>query len=118
MRLRGRVVGALNVFGEEIEPLDETDARVIQALADVATIALLQQRALAAAETLTQQLQGALSSRILIEQAKGVIAASNNVTLGRRSRACGDTPGSHHVLLTDLAARVVEREVDPAEFAS
>ena len=54
---------------------------MIQALADVATIALLQQRALSAAETLTEQLQGALDIRILIEQVKGVVAASNDVTL-------------------------------------
>ena len=118
MRLRGRVVGALNVFGEEIAALDETDARVIQALADVATISLLQERALAAASTLTQQLQGALSSRILIEQAKGVIAASNNVTLRQAFESLRRYARSHHVLLSDLAARVVEREVNPADFAS
>lgn len=118
MRLRDRVVGALNVFGKGIAPLDETDARVIQALADVATISLLQERALAAAETLTQQLQGALSSRILIEQAKGVIAASNDVTLRQAFENLRRYARSHHVLLSDLAARVVNRELDPSDFAS
>jgi GAF domain-containing protein len=118
MRLRDRVVGALNVFGAEVAPLDETDARVIQALADVATISLLQERALAAASTLTQQLQGALSSRILIEQAKGVIAASNDVTLRQAFESLRKYARSHHVLLSDLAARVVDREVNPSEFAS
>jgi len=118
MRLRDRVVGALNVFGVEVAPLDETDVRVIQALADVATISLLQERALAAASTLTQQLQGALSSRILIEQAKGVIAASNDVTLRQAFESLRKYARSHHVLLSDLAARVVDREVNPSEFAS
>jgi len=118
MRLRDRVVGALNVFGVEVAPLDETDARVIQALADVATISLLQERALAAASTLTQQLQGALSSRILIEQAKGVIAASNDVTLRQAFESLRKYARSHHVLLSDLAARVIDREVSPSEFAS
>jgi GAF domain-containing protein len=118
MRLRDRVVGALNVFGAEVAPLDETDALVIQALADVATISLLQERALAAASTLTQQLQGALSSRILIEQAKGVIAASNDVTLRQAFESLRKYARSHHVLLSDLAARVVDREVNPSEFAS
>jgi AmiR/NasT family two-component response regulator len=118
MRLRDRVVGAMNVFGESPEPLDEAHARVIQALADVATIALLQQRALSAAETLTDQLQRALNSRILIEQAKGVVAASNDVTLRQAFENMRGYARRHHVLLTDLAALVVNREVDPAAFAS
>jgi len=118
MRLRDRVVGAMNVFGESPEPLDEAQARVIQALADVATIALLQQRALSAAETLTDQLQGALNSRILLEQAKGVVAASNDVTLRQAFENMRGYARRHHVLLTDLAALVVNREVDPAAFAS
>ena len=115
MRLRDRVVGALNVFGQGT-PLDETVARVIQALADVATISLLQERALTAAEVLTQQLQGALHSRILIEQAKGVIAASNDVTLRQAFEHMRGYARRHHVLLTDLATLVVNRELDPAAF--
>ena len=118
MRLRERVVGALNVFGEGPEPLDETDARMIQALADVATIALLQQRALSAAETLSDQLQRALNSRIVIEQAKGVVAASNDVTLRQAFENMRGYARSHHVLLADLAALVVNRELDPEAFAS
>jgi transcriptional regulator with GAF, ATPase, and Fis domain len=117
MRLRNRVVGAMNVFGEGEEPLDAADARVIQALADVATIALLQQRALSAAETLTGQLQGALNSRILIEQAKGVVAASNGVTPRQAFEHMRGYARRHHVLLTDLAALVVNRELDPRAFA-
>jgi GAF domain-containing protein len=116
MRLRDRVVGALNVFGQGTVPLDETVARVIQALADVATISLLQERALTAAEVLTQQLQGALDSRILIEQAKGVIAASNDVTLRQAFEHLRGYARRHHVLLTDLATLVVNRELDPAAF--
>ena len=118
MRLRDQVVGALNVFGEAGEQLDEADARVIQALADVATIALLQERALAAAETLTQQLQGALNSRVLIEQAKGVVAQSNDVSVTVAFEQMRRYARQHHVLLTELAKSVTSRDLDPAAFRS
>jgi AmiR/NasT family two-component response regulator len=54
--------------------MDETDIRVVQALADIATIALLQERAISHGELVTEQLQAALNTRIVIEQAKGGLA--------------------------------------------
>jgi transcriptional regulator with GAF, ATPase, and Fis domain len=74
MRLRGEVFGALNMFGTDTGEMDDADAAVIQSLADIATIGLLQERAISRAEVLTEQLQGALRSRIAIEQAKGALA--------------------------------------------
>jgi GAF domain-containing protein len=74
MRLRGRVIGALNLFGTESGEMDPEDVRVVQALADIATIGLLQERALRRGEVLSEQLQAALDSRITIEQAKGALA--------------------------------------------
>jgi transcriptional regulator with GAF, ATPase, and Fis domain len=74
MRLRQQVIGALNLFGTEVGLLSETDALLVQALADVATIGLIQERAIRQQEILTDQLQTALNSRILIEQAKGALA--------------------------------------------
>lgn len=74
MRLRREVIGALNLFGATGETMDPGDARTVQALADVATIGLLQERAVRRGEVLTEQLQGALNSRIVIEQAKGALA--------------------------------------------
>jgi GAF domain-containing protein len=74
MRLRGQVIGALNMFGAQAGPMHQADVRVVQALADIATIALLQERAISRGELLTEQLQAALNSRIVIEQAKGVLA--------------------------------------------
>jgi GAF domain-containing protein len=74
MRLRSETIGALNIFRTGPGPLPEADLRLAQAMADVATIGLMQERALAARELLAEQLQTALNSRILIEQAKGVLA--------------------------------------------
>lgn len=74
MRLRGETIGALNVFHTGTDRLNEHDTALAQALADVATIAILQHRALATSELLAQQLQTALNDRIVIEQAKGLLA--------------------------------------------
>src|SRR5512141_886458 len=71
LRLRNQTLGALNVFGTDTGRMDATDIRIVQALADVATIGLLQQRAIQHGNDLTDQLQGALNTRIVIEQAKG-----------------------------------------------
>jgi len=81
LRLRKQVIGAMGIFGREAGDLDEADAQVVQALADVAAIGLLQERAISRSEALTEQLQGALNSRIIIEQAKGVIAQAHNLTV-------------------------------------
>jgi GAF domain-containing protein len=82
LRLRADVIGALNVFGSEPgRSLDEADVPVVQALADIAAIGLLQERAIRRGELLTEQLQGALNSRIIIEQAKGAIAQARNVSV-------------------------------------
>ena len=74
LRLRRSTVGALNLFNRDTGRLSPEDVHVVQALADVATIGLLQERALRRAEVLSEQLQSALDSRIVIEQAKGALA--------------------------------------------
>ena len=79
LRLHSEVIGALGVFGTTIGDLDATDVQIVQALTDVAAIGLLQQRAISRGELLTEQLQGALNSRIVIERAKGAIAQVHNV---------------------------------------
>ncbi|MGS2614905.1 ANTAR domain-containing protein [Micromonospora sp. LZ34] len=108
MRLRSEVIGALNLFDTQPGALDEGKLRIGQALADVATIGLLQQRAIHRRDIRTAQLQTALDSRILIEQAKGVLAERLGVDVGAafalmRSGAC-----SRNRRLSDLAQAIVD----------
>jgi hypothetical protein len=74
MRLRDHVIGAVNLFSSDATTLTPPEIGIGQALADIATIGLLQERNLREARVLTEQLQGALTSRIVIEQAKGMLA--------------------------------------------
>ncbi|HEX5116125.1 MAG TPA: GAF and ANTAR domain-containing protein [Pseudonocardiaceae bacterium] len=80
MRLRSQVIGALNLFHAHAGALPATALRSAQALVDVATIGLLQERAIRHQEVITEQLQTALNSRVVIEQAKGLVAERLGVT--------------------------------------
>ena len=111
MRLRNRVIGAMNVFGEEPLPLGPEDVKIVQAMADVATIAILQERAIASAELLTEQLQGALNSRIVVEQAKGVLSRDHDVSVDEAFAALRTHARSNHLRLSDLAHDVVTGKV-------
>lgn len=103
LRLRKEVIGAMGVFGSAAE-LDEADTLIVQSLADVAVIGLLQERAIRRGEILTGQLQGALNSRIVIEQAKGVVA-----------QARGVSPDDAFTLIRDFARRNNRRLSEVAE---
>jgi GAF domain-containing protein len=81
LRLRGRVIGALNLFDTKAGATDDGMIRVAQAMADVATIAILQERLGKQRDLLNEQLQTALDSRVVIEQAKGVLAAHLDVEM-------------------------------------
>ncbi|MEV4516115.1 GAF and ANTAR domain-containing protein [Dactylosporangium sp. NPDC049525] len=81
LRLREDVIGAMGLFGTRDAAFDAADVQIIQAMADVAAIGLLQERAIRRGELLTEQLQGALNSRIVIEQAKGAVAQAFNVSV-------------------------------------
>ena len=111
MRLRDRVIGALNVFGDKALPLDATDVKIVQAMADVATIAILQERAIASAELLTEQLQGALNSRIVIEQAKGVVSRDHDVSVEAAFEALRRHARNNNVRLVDMAQDIVVGKV-------
>jgi GAF domain-containing protein len=108
LRLRDQVIGALNVFRDVPDHLDVDERRVARALADVATIALMQERALRRATQLTEQLQFALNSRVVIEQAKGALARTLDCGVDAAFVALRDHARRHRVKLTELARQVLE----------
>ena len=107
MRLRDRVIGALNLFGHEDVGFAADEARVVQSLADVATIAILQERSISRAEALTEQLQGALNSRIVIEQAKGALAQLEGITPTEAFQLMRERARASRRRLTDVADEVL-----------
>jgi GAF domain-containing protein len=107
MRLRSDVIGALGVFGTDVGQLGDADVKIVQALADVATIGLLQERAVRRAELLSEQLQSALNSRVVIEQAKGAIAQFRGVTVDEAFIVLRAHARSSGRLLGELAQAVV-----------
>jgi GAF domain-containing protein len=108
MRLRDQVIGALNLFDTNPGALDEGRLRVGQALADVATIGLLQERAIRHRDVLTEQLQNALNSRILIEQAKGVLAERLHVDMANAFVVLRGGARNQNRRLTELARAIVD----------
>lgn len=92
MRLRNETIGSLNLFTDRVGPMPSADTTIARALTDVATISILQERALRESDIARDQLQRALDSRVLIEQAKGVLAHLEQVEMDEafallRSRA-------------------------------
>jgi GAF domain-containing protein len=108
MRLRDQTIGALNLFGSEDHRFAPDEMRVVQALADIATIGLLQQRSIADAANLTAQLQAALNSRIVIEQAKGAFAQLHDVTVDEAFRRLRQEARTSRRKLTDVCTDVLE----------
>jgi GAF domain-containing protein len=108
MRLRSQIIGALNLFDANPAGVDDGRLRVGQALADIATIGLLQHRAIRSRDVLTEQLQGALNSRVLIEQAKGVLAERLHVDVADAFTLLRQGARSHNRSLSALAQSVVD----------
>jgi GAF domain-containing protein len=107
MRLRNDVIGALNLFGTDVGRMEPGDVRTVQALADVATIGLMQERAVRKGEVLTEQLQGALNSRVIIEQAKGAIAQMRSCSVDEAFTLLRGYCRNHNLRLSDVAQAVV-----------
>ncbi|HEV7888417.1 MAG TPA: ANTAR domain-containing protein [Acidimicrobiales bacterium] len=111
LRLRHTVIGVLNVFLRERPDMDGPDQLVAQALADVATIAVLQHRSIREAETVSAQLQEALNSRVAVEQAKGVLAERAGVDMDEAFSRLRQFARGTNQRLSDIAAAVVNRSL-------
>ena len=108
LRLRQQVIGAMNVFGvTKGGDFHGADVAVMQALADVASIGLIQERAIRRGEVLAEQLQGALNSRIVLEQAKGAVAQARGVSVDEAFTSIRSYARSNNQRLTDLAHTIV-----------
>jgi GAF domain-containing protein len=108
MRLRTEVIGALNLFSASPGPLSAEDQQVAQALADIATIGILQERALNDAQVVTTQLEGALESRVVIEQAKGIVAEHNHIDIDVAFEVLRAYARTHHSLLRHTAQQIID----------
>ena len=116
MSLRQEIVGALNLFRAEPGRVGEDDLVACRALADVATIALIQERALREARLLAEQLQVALNSRVVIEQAKGVLAGLSGVDMDQAFKLIRRYARGKNLLLVDVARDVAQGRLLPADL--
>ncbi|HEV7720786.1 MAG TPA: GAF and ANTAR domain-containing protein [Iamia sp.] len=112
MRLRGTIIGALNLFRTEPGRLAEADIVVAQALADIATVAVLQHRVATEAQVLNQQLTHALDSRVTIEQAKGVLAEQAGIPVEDAFAVLRAHARRHRRTLVTVAEEVVSGVLD------
>ena len=114
LRLREQTIGGLNLFGGRAGPVSPEDQRLAQALADVATIGILQQRSAQRSTVLAEHLQRALNSRVVIEQARGVLAERNGMSMQEAFDSLRLYSRDHNIKLTNLAVAVVHQNFNPA----
>ncbi len=116
MRLRNETVGALNLFHTGERRFGEHDTALAQALADVATIAILQHRSLTTSQDLAGQLQVALNDRIVIEQVKGLLAERGRVGVDTAFSLLRDYCRTARLPLTRTARELISGERDPDDI--
>lgn len=109
LRVHGKTIGAMGLFGEHPGALTREDCAIGQALADVATISILQERTVRESTLVNEQLQRALNSRVLIEQAKGVIAYTAGVNMEEAFRRLRVFAHANNQSLHDTATNVINR---------
>lgn len=115
MRLRDSVFGALGLFGTSVGALNDEDLSLGQALAHVASVALIADRATAGTSEINEQLQVALAMRVQVEQAKGLLSQHAGVDMDRSFAALRDYARNRNVQLGDVARLLVSRELAPAQ---
>lgn len=111
LRLRETTIGTLNLLRDAVGELEPQDQTAAQAFADVATIGILHERSLRETAVLAEQLQGALNSRIVIEQAKGVVAHTHGVPIDEAFALIRKYARSHQLGISHVAARIVDRSL-------
>jgi hypothetical protein len=116
LRLRSDVIGAMNIFSPELRELSPEDVNLTQALADAATIGILQERAVKHGADLAGQLQGALNSRVVIEQAKGIVAERRQLDMDQAFALLRSHARSNRTQLSDVARAIIDHELSPADL--
>jgi GAF domain-containing protein len=111
LKLRGEIIGTLNLFATRSGDLTEADIALAQALSDVATISLLQERFSRESNVVAEQLQNALNSRITIEQAKGMLAHSHSLSMGEAFALLRAYARSNNLTIRAVAEGITEREI-------
>jgi GAF domain-containing protein len=117
LRAREVTLGALNLFGVTRTPMEEADVIVARAFTDLATLTIVQHQASTEAQRLNEQLSGALISRVVIEQAKGVISERAGVELDEAFSRLRTYARRHNFRLTNVAAAAVDGTLDPVAWA-
>ena len=121
LRLRGTIIGALNLFHIEPGEMRPADVDAAQALADIATIAILQHRAVLETQHVNEQLHHALNSRVVIEQAKGMVAEREDLNMEQAFNLLRHHARNHNLRLADVASDVINgtlalAALDPTEL--
>jgi len=117
LRVRAQVIGALNLFRGSDEPFAGAEMEIAQAMAEMAAIGLIQERALRERNLLTEQLQAALNSRVVIEQAKGMLAEYLTITVDDAFTLLRNYARDHNGKLSEIATDVVDRNITSAALA-
>ena len=114
MRVRGDTIGALNLFRARSGALAVDDLPVGQGMADIAAVALMQERVVRESHGLVEQLQHALTSRVVIEQAKGLLAERAHIGLDEAFRRLRHHARARNHRLSDVAREVIDGQLDVA----
>ena len=116
LRLRDQVIGAMNIFGSGLRELSAEEVHLSQALADAATIGILQERALKHSTAISDRLRGALDARVVTEQAAGMVAEKNQLGVVEAFALLRGHARSKHLRLSDVARSIIDRSLAPADL--